>query len=80
MYIQDVYNILGALYLAVLFLAIINAMTVQPVVGLGRVVSWRERAAGDTVPFLCFALIHLWFCVSYFMSVHVWSLHNPMHS
>jgi hypothetical protein len=45
-HIQDVYNILGALYLAVLFLAIINAMTVQPVVALGRIVSWRERAAG----------------------------------
>eukprot|EP00884_Botryococcus_braunii_P023385 jgi/Botrbrau1/9730/Bobra.0388s0022.1 len=78
-HIQDVYNILGALYLAVLFLAIINAMTVQPVVALGRIVSWRERAAGmyDPLPFAlaqCAVEIPynvvqciLFCCVSYFM-------------
>ncbi|KAK9794008.1 hypothetical protein WJX73_008792 [Symbiochloris irregularis] len=44
--VQEFSNILGALYLAVLFLGIINAMSVQPIVEMERTVLYREHAAG----------------------------------
>ncbi len=43
---QDLGNILGSLYLAMLFLGIINSMTVQPVAFTERGVMYRERASG----------------------------------
>ncbi|KAK2970571.1 hypothetical protein RJ640_030944, partial [Escallonia rubra] len=43
---QDLLNILGAMYSAVLFLGSSNASTVQAVVAIERTVSYRERAAG----------------------------------
>jgi ABC-type multidrug transport system permease subunit len=51
--IQDISNILGALYLSVLFLAFINSMSVQKVVEYERSVSYRETAAGmySSLPF-----------------------------
>lgn len=51
--IQDVSNILGALYLSVLFLAFINSMSVQKVIAYERSVSYRETAAGmySSLPF-----------------------------
>ena len=50
---QDVGNILGALYLAVLFLGIINSRTVQAPASYERSVMYRERAAGmyNELPF-----------------------------
>eukprot|EP00891_Asterochloris_glomerata_P005114 jgi/Astpho2/5114/Aster-06326 len=50
---QDLGNILGALYIAMLFLGIIGSMTVQPVAATERAVMYRERAAGmyDELPF-----------------------------
>lgn len=36
--VQELSNILGALYLAMLFLGIINAMSVQPIVEMERTV------------------------------------------
>ena len=43
---QDLGNILGSLYLAMLFLGIINSMTCQPVAYTERGVMYRERATG----------------------------------
>eukprot|EP00246_Nothoceros_aenigmaticus_P017929 TRINITY_DN90_c0_g2_i1.p1 TRINITY_DN90_c0_g2~~TRINITY_DN90_c0_g2_i1.p1 ORF type:complete len:1193 (+),score=203.08 TRINITY_DN90_c0_g2_i1:284-3580(+) len=43
---QDLSNVIGAMYAAVLFIGINNANTVQPVVGVERTVFYRERAAG----------------------------------
>ncbi|GMH30152.1 hypothetical protein Nepgr_031995 [Nepenthes gracilis] len=43
---QDLMNILGAMYSAVLFLGAANAATVQAVVTIERTVFYRERAAG----------------------------------
>ncbi|KAK0583748.1 hypothetical protein LWI29_002496 [Acer saccharum] len=43
---QDLFNLLGAMYSAVLFLGSSNAMVVQPVVSVERMVFYRERAAG----------------------------------
>ncbi|XP_047328940.1 pleiotropic drug resistance protein 2-like [Impatiens glandulifera] len=43
---QDLLNLLGATYSAVLFLGATNTSSVQPVVAVERTVFYRERAAG----------------------------------
>ncbi|CAL5359016.1 unnamed protein product [Camellia sinensis] len=43
---QDIFNAMGSMYVAVLFLGIQNAGSVQPVVAIERIVFYRERAAG----------------------------------
>ncbi|KAL5709532.1 ABC transporter G member 39 [Ranunculus cassubicifolius] len=43
---QDLFNAMGSMYTAVLFLGITNASGVQPVVSVERTVYYRERAAG----------------------------------
>ncbi|XP_072991166.1 ABC transporter G family member 39-like [Typha latifolia] len=43
---QDVFNSLGSMYAAVLFIGIQNGMTVQPIVDVERTVFYREKAAG----------------------------------
>ncbi|KMZ69734.1 Pleiotropic drug resistance protein 6 [Zostera marina] len=43
---QDIFNAMGAMYAAVLFIGITNSTSVQPVVSIERFVSYRERAAG----------------------------------
>ncbi|XP_052209796.1 ABC transporter G family member 32-like isoform X2 [Diospyros lotus] len=50
---QDIFNAMGSMYSAVLFIGITNATAVQPVVYVERFVSYRERAAGmySAVPF-----------------------------
>ncbi|GMH30162.1 hypothetical protein Nepgr_032005 [Nepenthes gracilis] len=44
--VQDLLNLLGAMYSAVLFLGATNASTVQAVVDVERTAFYRERAAG----------------------------------
>ncbi|KAL0345245.1 UNVERIFIED_CONTAM: ABC transporter G family member 32 [Sesamum radiatum] len=50
---QDIFNAMGSMYVAVLFVGITNATAVQPVVSVERFVSYRERAAGtySALPF-----------------------------
>ncbi|KAL9264841.1 Pleiotropic drug resistance protein 1-like protein [Drosera capensis] len=43
---QDLFNAMGSMYAAVLFLGVQNASSVQPVVSVERTVFYRERAAG----------------------------------
>nr|XP_034594035.1 ABC transporter G family member 35 isoform X1 [Setaria viridis] len=43
---QDLFNAMGSMYAAVLFIGVLNAMSVQPVVSVERTVFYRERAAG----------------------------------
>ncbi|WRX34653.1 ABC transporter-like [Theobroma cacao] len=43
---QDLFNAMGSMYAAVLFIGITNGTAVQPVVSIERFVSYRERAAG----------------------------------
>uniref|UniRef100_A0A2P2JV16 Pleiotropic drug resistance protein 1-like n=1 Tax=Rhizophora mucronata TaxID=61149 RepID=A0A2P2JV16_RHIMU len=43
---QDLFNAIGVMYAAVLFLGVQNATSVQPVVAVERTVFYRERAAG----------------------------------
>ncbi|CAI8614404.1 unnamed protein product [Vicia faba] len=44
--VQDLFNAMGSMYVAVLLLGIKNANAVQPVVAVERTVFYRERAAG----------------------------------
>ncbi|CAK7334854.1 unnamed protein product [Dovyalis caffra] len=50
---QELFNAMGSMYAAVLFIGITNATAVQPVVSVERFVSYRERAAGmySALPF-----------------------------
>ncbi|CAN8312262.1 unnamed protein product [Cochlearia groenlandica] len=43
---QDLFNAMGSMYTAVLFLGLQNAASVQPVVNVERTVFYREKAAG----------------------------------
>ncbi|XP_073124129.1 pleiotropic drug resistance protein 1-like [Henckelia pumila] len=43
---QDIFNAMGSMYAAVLFLGVQNATSIQPVVAVERTVFYRERAAG----------------------------------
>ncbi|XP_027344796.1 pleiotropic drug resistance protein 1-like isoform X2 [Abrus precatorius] len=43
---QDLFNAMGSMYTAVLFLGVQNSASVQPVVAVERTVFYRERAAG----------------------------------
>ncbi|XP_077209810.1 pleiotropic drug resistance protein 1-like [Tasmannia lanceolata] len=43
---QDLFNAMGSMYGAVLFIGIQNASSIQPVVAVERTVFYRERAAG----------------------------------
>ncbi|KAH9604838.1 hypothetical protein KSS87_022657 [Heliosperma pusillum] len=43
---QDLYNAMGSMYAAVLFIGVQNASSVQPVVAVERTVFYREKAAG----------------------------------
>ncbi|WVZ64279.1 hypothetical protein U9M48_013825 [Paspalum notatum var. saurae] len=43
---QDLFNAMGSMYAAVLFLGAANSITVQSVVAIERTVFYRERAAG----------------------------------
>ncbi|XP_019195429.1 PREDICTED: pleiotropic drug resistance protein 1-like isoform X4 [Ipomoea nil] len=55
---QDLFNAMGSMYAAVLFIGTLNAFTVEQVVVVERTVFYRERAAGmySTMPF-AFAMI-----------------------
>ncbi|KAL7187490.1 hypothetical protein ACSBR1_037549 [Camellia fascicularis] len=43
---QDIFNAMGSMYAAVLFLGVQNAGSVQPIVAIERTVFYRERVAG----------------------------------
>lgn len=67
---QDIFNAMGSMYAAVLFIGITNASSVQPVVYIERSVSYRERAAGmySALPF-AFAQVAIEFPYVYVQSV-----------
>eukprot|EP00257_Ricinus_communis_P025077 XP_025012491.1 ABC transporter G family member 32 [Ricinus communis] len=50
---QELFNAMGSMYTAVLFIGITNGSAVQPVVSIERFVSYRERVAGlySALPF-----------------------------
>jgi hypothetical protein len=48
--LQDLINLLGAMYASVIFLGSANASSVQSIVAIERTVFYRERAAGMYSP------------------------------
>nr|AMR34859.1 PDR transporter [Artemisia annua] len=52
---QELFNAMGSMYTASLFLGVQNASAVQPVVDIERTVFYRERAAGmySALPYAC---------------------------
>ncbi|XP_010249907.1 PREDICTED: ABC transporter G family member 32 [Nelumbo nucifera] len=83
---QDIFNAMGSMYAAVLFIGITNATAVQPVVSTERFVSYRERAAGmySALPFAIaqvsielpyvFVQTLIYSTVFYSMAAFEWSL------
>ncbi|KAI3512248.1 hypothetical protein L1887_19561 [Cichorium endivia] len=67
---QDIFNAMGSMYAAVLFIGITNASSVQPVIYVERSVSYRERAAGmySALPF-AFAQVAIEFPYVYIQSL-----------
>ncbi|CAI9267836.1 unnamed protein product [Lactuca saligna] len=67
---QDIFNAMGSMYAAVLFIGITNASSVQPVIYVERSVSYRERAAGmySALPF-AFAQVAIEFPYVYVQSL-----------
>ncbi|KAL6645161.1 hypothetical protein ACP70R_016769 [Stipagrostis hirtigluma subsp. patula] len=43
---KDLFNVMGSIYAAVLFLGVMNSTSVQPLVAMERTVFYREKAAG----------------------------------
>ncbi|KAL6660323.1 hypothetical protein ACP70R_002445 [Stipagrostis hirtigluma subsp. patula] len=43
---KDLFNVVGSMYAAVLFLGVMNSTSVQPLVAMERTVFYREKAAG----------------------------------
>lgn len=58
---QQLFNAMGSMYAAVLFIGITNATAAQPVVSIERFVSYRERAAGmySALPFAFAQVTHV---------------------
>ncbi|KAI3468284.1 hypothetical protein Pfo_024947 [Paulownia fortunei] len=65
---QDIFNAMGSMYAAVLFIGITNATSVQPVVYVERFVSYRERAAG-MYSALPFAFAQAWLSALFLVAV-----------
>lgn len=79
---QDVFNAMGSMYAAVLFIGVQNATSVQPVVAIERTVFYRERAAGmySALPFafgqVCLYFPHACYIVS---QRYVWAIINSLY-
>ncbi|KAA3490139.1 ABC transporter G family member 32-like [Gossypium australe] len=78
---QDLFNAMGSMYAAVLFIGITNATAVQPVVSIERFVSYRERAAGMYSGLACaFAQVAIEFPYVFAQSVIYCSIFYSMAS
>ncbi|CAN1171478.1 Pleiotropic drug resistance protein 2 [Linum perenne] len=73
---QDLLNLLGATYAAVLFLGASNAAAIQPVVSMERTVFYRERAAGmySALPYAFAQEIPLWWRWYYWLCPLAWTI------
>ncbi|KAF4388700.1 hypothetical protein G4B88_018977 [Cannabis sativa] len=75
---QDLINLLGATYSAVLFLGATNTSAVQSVVAIERTVFYRERAAGmySELPYAFAQLIPIWWRWYYWCSPVAWTIYG----
>ncbi|ONI16060.1 hypothetical protein PRUPE_3G076600 [Prunus persica] len=69
---QDLFNAMGSMYIAVFFLGVQNATSVQPVVAIERTVFYREKAAG-MYSALAYALAQVkWILYCQFFNHQIW--------
>lgn len=75
---QQLFNAMGSMYAAVLFIGITNATAAQPVVSIERFVSYRERAAGmySALPFAFAQVTHMFILFLSFSSSPLWTFKN----
>ncbi|RWW57550.1 hypothetical protein BHE74_00035651 [Ensete ventricosum] len=77
---QDLFNAMGSMYAAVLFIGVQNSSSVQPVVAIERTVFYRERAAGmySAVPYALAFLqrIPVWWRWYYWICPVAWTLYG----
>ncbi|KAI8569216.1 hypothetical protein RHMOL_Rhmol02G0261700 [Rhododendron molle] len=75
---QDLINLMGAMYAAVLFLGATNASSVQAIVNIERTVFYRERAAGmySALPYAFSQQIPIWWRWYYWASPLAWTLYG----
>ncbi|GFS40976.1 pleiotropic drug resistance 4 [Actinidia rufa] len=86
---QEIFNAMGSMYAAVLFIGVTNGTAVQPVVSVERFVSYRERAAGmySALPFAFAQVaiefpysIPIWWRWYYWANPVAWSLYGLLAS
>ncbi|GFY97806.1 pleiotropic drug resistance 11 [Actinidia rufa] len=79
---QDLMNLLGAMYSAVLFLGATNASSVQSIVAIERTVFYREKAAGmySPLPYAFAQQIPIWWRWYYWASPVAWTLYGVVTS
>ncbi|KAK0571365.1 hypothetical protein LWI29_014726 [Acer saccharum] len=75
---QDLFNAMGSMYAAILFIGVQNATSVQPVVSIERTVFYRERAAGmySTLPYAFGQRIPVWWRWFYWVCPISWTLYG----
>ncbi|CAK9176883.1 unnamed protein product [Ilex paraguariensis] len=75
---QDLLNLLGAMYSAVMFLGGTNTSSVQSVVAVERTVFYRERAAGmySALPYAFAQQIPVWWRWYYWGSPVAWTIYG----
>ncbi|KAM7493205.1 hypothetical protein LguiB_027814 [Lonicera macranthoides] len=79
---QDIFNAMGSMYAASLFIGIQNIIAVQPVVAVERTVFYRERAAGmySALPYafgqVVIERIPIWWRWYYYICPVAWTLYG----
>nr|CAD1823988.1 unnamed protein product [Ananas comosus var. bracteatus] len=75
---QDVFNAMGSMYAAVLFVGFQNSTSIQPIVAIERTVFYRERAAGmySALPYAFGQRIPVWWRWYYWINPVAWTLYG----
>ncbi|EXB94132.1 Pleiotropic drug resistance protein 4 [Morus notabilis] len=75
---QDLFNAMGAMDSAILFIGVQNGSSVQPVVAIERTVFYRERAAGmySALPYAFEHRIRIWWRWYYWSCPVAWTLYG----
>ncbi|KAK1279749.1 putative pleiotropic drug resistance protein 7 [Acorus gramineus] len=75
---QDLLNVMGSMYMAVMFLGVQNSTSIQPLVAIERSVFYRERAAGmySALPYAFAQRIPVWWRWFYWACPVAWTLYG----
>ncbi|KAF3779754.1 ABC transporter G family member 45 [Nymphaea thermarum] len=77
---QDLFDILGVLYVSALFLGFVNCSSVQPIVWLERSVFYRERSSGmySAMPYAIAQIMRSWTRWYYWLDPAAWTVYGLM--